>query len=65
MQNEELLKQYYLSAEDLTKLLPIGYLKAMKMIDEIQKEMKEKNYFIPDGKRKVVLTKLVRKKCGL
>ena len=28
-------------------------------------EMKEKNYFVPDGKTKVALTKLLKKKYGI
>ena len=65
MNNEEILKNYYVSAEDIIKILPIGIVKANKIIKEIQEEMKEKKYFIPDGRKRVALTKLFKKRYGL
>ena len=62
---EELLNQLYLTSEDLTKILPIGITRARQYVNEIQGEMKEKGYFIPEGRKKVALTKLVRKKFGI
>lgn len=63
---EEILQQPYLTAKDLTIIIPkLGYVRALKYIDDVREEMKEKNYFVPDGKTKVALTKLLKKKFGL
>ncbi len=62
---EEILNQLYITAEDLMILIPeIKYQRALGYINEIQKEMQEKNYFIPISQKKVALTKLIRKKFG-
>lgn len=62
---KELLNNYYLSADDLMKILGIGKSSAMKIVNEIQEEMKQKKYLIPKSRKKVVLTKLVKRKYGL
>ena len=62
---KELLNNYYLSADDLMKILGIGKSSAMKIVNEIQEEMKPKKYLIPKSRKKVVLTKLVKRKYGL
>ena len=63
---EELLKQYYLTAEELTIIMPqLKIDMARKYINEIQKEMEEKGIFVPKSRTKMALTKLVKKKFGL
>lgn len=63
---DEILKQYYLTAEDLTIIMPsLKMGKARKYINEIQEEMQKLNYFVPKTKTKMALTKLVKKKFGL
>lgn len=63
---DELLKQYYLTAEELTIIIPhLKIEKARVYIKEIRKEMKQLNYFIPEAKPYVALTKLIKKKFGL
>lgn len=63
---EEILNQLYITAQDLKILIPkLGINKCREFIDKIQEEMKEKNYFIPDSKPKLALTKLVKKRFGL
>ena len=62
---DELLKQYYLTAEELTIIIPhLKIEKARVYIKEIRKEMKQLNYFIPEAKPYVALTKLIKKKFG-
>lgn len=62
---EEILNQLYITANDLMILIPnIKYQRALGYINEIQKEMKEKKYFIPISQKKLALTKLVRKRFG-
>ena len=62
---EELLNQLYLSATDLQQLIRgMSYCTALKYIKESREEMKEKGYFVPCGRMKVALTKIVRKKFG-
>ena len=66
MEEKEILNQGYLTAKDLMVIIPkISYQRALKYIDDIRLEMKEKGYFVPEGKTKVALTKLVKKKFGL
>lgn len=63
---DEILDQLYISAQDLKILIPkLGINKCREFIDEIQQEMKDKNYYVPDGKPKLALTKLAKKKFGL
>lgn len=62
---EEILEQLYVSAKDLKILIPtIGINGAKKAIKEIQEEMKEKGYFVPETKTLLALTKLVKKRFG-
>lgn len=65
MKNEEILKNYYITAEDIRKIMPIGINKAQRIINDLQEEMKQKKYYIPSGKKKVALTKLFKKRYGL
>lgn len=61
----EILNQLYLSAYDLKLLIPtMTYARALECIKEIRIEMEEKGYYVPEGKTKIALTKLVRKKFG-
>ena len=61
-----ILEQQYISAYDLQVIIPhLAYNKALKYIEMFRDEMKEKNYFVPEGKTKVALTKLVKKKLGI
>ena len=62
---KELLNSYYLSADDLMKILGIGKSTAMKIVNEIKEKKKKKKYLIPKSRKKVVLTKLVKRKYGL
>lgn len=65
MNNEQILNKLYLNAEDLMKLIPeIKYATALRYIKDAQKEMQEKNYFIPQSREKVALTKIIRKRFG-
>ena len=62
---DEILSQHYLTAKDLMIIIPkLSYIKALKYIDDIRQEMKEKGYFVPEGRTKVALTKLIRRKFG-
>ena len=62
---KEILDQLYLTAYDLKQLIPnMSYNRALTYIKDTRKEMKEKKYFVPEGKTQVALTKLIRKKFG-
>jgi len=64
--NEEILDQQYITATDMQQIIPnLNYIRALKYIDELRTEMKKKGYFVPDGKTKVALTKLFKKKFGI
>lgn len=63
---EEILKQQYVTASDLRIIIPkLGYTKALSYIEDMREEMQQKGYFVPNGKTKVALTKLFKKKFGL
>lgn len=62
---EEILEQLYISAYDMQMLNPtMSYAQALSYIKEKRIEMKEKKLYVPTGKTKVALTKLVKKDCG-
>lgn len=65
MNSEEILKNYYITAEDIRQIMPVGINKAQRIINELQEEMRKKKYYIPSGKKKVALTKLFKKRYGL
>ena len=59
-------KSYYMSAKDLQKIIPnLTYNRALKIIEEARKIMKEKNYLIPITKEKLALTKIVNEMLGI
>ena len=63
---EEILNQDYMSAKDLKILIPsLGINKCVEYIKMVQEDMKNKNYFIPETKEYLALTKLIRKRFGI
>lgn len=63
---EEILNQIYLSAYDLQILNPtMSYVKALSYIKKKRKEMEEQKLYVPDGRTKVALTKLIKKEWGI
>lgn len=61
-----ILDKLYLSPQDLKELVPsLGIDLCRKFIDEARKEMQEKNYFVPQTKPKLALTKIVKKMIGI
>jgi hypothetical protein len=63
---EQILEQIYISPQDLKILVPsLGIDACRKFIDEARKEMQEKNYFVPQTKPKLALTKIVKKMIGI
>jgi len=63
---DELLKQYYLTAEELTVIIPhLKIEKARVYIKEIREQMKQENIFVPETRPYEALTKLIKKKFGL
>lgn len=66
MDEKEILNKSYITAKDLMIIIPkLSYVRALKYIEEFRVEMAEKGYFVPEGRTKVALTKLVKKKFGL
>ena len=55
----------YTNAKDLQRDLKISYRESLKIILEVQKEMKEKGYYIPNTKVKLALTWMVNKRLGI
>lgn len=63
---EKILSQSYVTTDDLKILMPtVGDAVRRKIIHEVREEMKAKKYFVPSGKPKVALTKLVKEKLGI
>ena len=60
------MKNYYMSAKDLQKMIPnLTYNRALKIIEEARNIMKERNYLIPITKEKLALTKIVNEMLGI
>ena len=58
--------KYYLTAKDLQEIIPnLTYDNAIKIINEVRKIMKERNYFIPIARTKLALTSLVYENLGI
>ena len=58
--------KYYLTAKDLQEIIPnLTYDNSIKIINEVRKIMKERNYFIPITKEKVALTSIVYEILGI
>ena len=55
----------YITAKELQSITGIGYQSAMKIIDLVRDEMKQKNYLIPKCRQKVALRRLVEKRLGI
>lgn len=55
----------YTNAKKLQQDLNISYKSALKIIIEVQEEMKKKGYFIPMSKTKLALAWMVNKKLGI
>lgn len=59
----DVFKQTYMSAEDLKVIIPTMGIKARsKFIQDIRKQMEEENYYIPAGRTKLALTKLIKER---
>ena len=62
---DEILEQLYVSASDLQVWIPyLPYATALEYIKSARDEMAEKNIFVPTGKTKIALTKIIRKNFG-
>lgn len=55
----------YITTKELQAITGIGYQSAMKIINEVRSEMKQKNYLIPKCRQKVALKRLVEKRLGI
>lgn len=55
----------YITAKELQEIIGTGYQSAMKIIEEVRSEMKQKNYLIPSCRQKVALKRLVEKRLGI
>lgn len=63
---KEILDQQYITAVDMMIIIPsLSYPRALKYIDELRIEMKNRGYFVPEGRTKVALTKMFKKKFGI
>lgn len=63
---EEILEQLYISPQDLKILIPtMGINNCQNYIREVRAIMKEKNFYVPQTRPMLALTKLVRKELGI
>ncbi len=63
---EEILNQLYVSPQDVKLLIPtLGMELCRQLVEETRNDMKEKNYFVPETKPKLALTKMLRKRIGV
>lgn len=59
------MNNLYISAKELQHQLNISYQSALKIILEVREEMEKKGYLIPNTKKKLALSWMVKKKLGL
>lgn len=65
MNIDEIKNKDYINANELMQIIPnLTYDNAIKYINEVREDMKNKGYCIPISRPKVALTKLVKKKFG-
>jgi len=65
MNIEEIKNKDYINANELMQIIPnLTYDNAIKYINEVREDMRNKGYCIPISRPKVALTKLVKKKFG-
>ena len=62
----DILEQQYLTAKDLTIIIPtMSYSAALEYIKKIREKMVEKNYYVPKGKTLIALTWMIKKDLGI
>ena len=63
---KEILNQQYMSANDLILVIPtMSYISALEYIKRIRSMMKDKNYYVPQGKTLIALTWMIKKDLGI
>ena len=55
----------YITAKELQEITGLSYQSAMKVINDVREEMKNKNYLIPQSRKKVALKRLIEKRLGI
>lgn len=55
----------YINAKELQQLTGLSYRLAMEVINKVRKEMKEKEYYIPQSKSKLALRWMIKKELGI
>lgn len=55
----------YISTKELQEITGLSYQSAMKVINDVREEMKNKNYLIPQSRKKVALKRLIEKRLGI
>lgn len=58
-------EKYYLTANDVSKMLSIGKEQARKLVKKLQEKAKNEGYFIPESKSYLVPTKYFKKEIKL
>lgn len=63
---DEIKNKYYITANDLKRLIPnLTYSNAIKYINEARKKMEERGYLIPIARPKVALRSIVFEMLGI
>ena len=66
MTKEEVLNSEYMGAKELKVLMPqIGINGCRTIIDKVREIMKQKNYYVPQGRTHIALTNEVKKYLGI
>ena len=63
--NEEILNQAYMTTKELKQILGFGLKRCQDLMVELQEEAIRQGYYIPEQRKMVVPTKLVKKKFKL
>ena len=58
-------EKYYLTANDVSKMLAIGKDQARRLVKQLQEKAKQEGYFIPESKKFLVPIKYFKKEIKL
>lgn len=55
----------YINTKELQEMTGLTYRQALRVINRVREQMKEKGYYIPQSKEKIALKWLIKKELGI
>lgn len=63
---KDILDQQYVTVDDLRIVIPeMSYAEALKLIKSVRETMNSENYYVPECRKLLALTWMVKKKLGI